>query len=85
MQTCKNWSNAALVLGDSRFNIQIKKTRKIELLHHTTASWSFHLRKNFFCKMNIERAIALQISITFFFIHTVWRKRPDVTHQVDYL
>ena len=34
-------------------------------------AWSFQLRKNYFCMLNIERPIAHQSSITFFFIHPV--------------
>ena len=35
-------------------------------------AWSFQLRKNYFCMLNIERPIAHQSSITFFFIHPVY-------------
>ena len=34
-------------------------------------AWSFQLRKNYFCMLNIERPIAHQSSITFFLIHSV--------------
>ena len=35
-------------------------------------AWSFQLRKNCLCMLNIERPIARQSSITFFFIHPVY-------------
>ena len=34
-------------------------------------AWSFQLRKNYFCILNIERPVAHQSSITLFFIHPV--------------
>ena len=36
-------------------------------------AWSFQLRKNYFCMLNIKRPIAHQSSITFFFIHPVYQ------------
>ena len=33
--------------------------------------WSFQLRKNYFCILNIERSTAHQGSVHFFFIHPV--------------
>ena len=35
-------------------------------------AWSFQLRKNYFCVLNIKRPIAHQSSITFFLIHPIY-------------
>ena len=34
--------------------------------------WSFQIRKNYFCMLNIERPRVHQILITFLFIHPVY-------------
>ena len=42
-------------------------------------AWSFQLRKNYFCMLNIEYPIARQSSITIFLIHPVYCTSNDLT------
>ena len=46
-------------------------------------AWSFQLRKNYFCMLNIECPIAHQSSINFFLIHPVLTRNCGKYFRVE--